>query len=45
MLKDIEKQHRGKQVSDETYSKLKSEFKQQAVAVMQKLESFTEEKK
>ena len=45
MLKDIEKQHRGKQISDETYSKLKAEFKQQAVAVMQKLESFTEEKK
>ena len=42
MLKDIEKQHRSKQISDETYSKIKSEFKQQAVIVMQKLEEHSE---
>ena len=41
MLKDIEKQHRGKQISDETYTKLKSEYKQHAVTVMQKLEDIT----
>jgi hypothetical protein len=41
MLKDIEKQHRSKQISDETYTKLKSEYKQYAVTVMQKLEDIT----
>ena len=41
LLKDIEKQHRSKQISDETYTKLKSEYKQLAVAVMQKLEDGT----
>lgn len=44
MLKDIEKQHRGKHISDETYSKLKNDFKQQAVAVMQKLEDISGKK-
>lgn len=37
-LKDIEKQHRSKNISDETYNKLKEEYKQQAVNVMKKLE-------
>ena len=45
MLKDIEKQHRGKQISDEAYSKIKNEFKQQAVTVMQKLEEKKGKKK
>jgi hypothetical protein len=44
MLKDIEKQHRGKQISDDSYSKIKTEFKQQAVSVMQKLDDIKEEK-
>jgi hypothetical protein len=44
MLKDIEKQHRGKQISDETYTKLKSEYKQHAVIVMQKLQNIMEKK-
>lgn len=40
ILKDLEKQHRSKTVSDETYNKLKDEYKQQAVDVMKKLEKF-----
>ena len=38
LLKDIEKQYRSKSISDDTYSKLKEEYKQQAVEVMRKLE-------
>jgi len=38
VLKDIEKQHRSHSISDDTYTKLKEEFKQQAVTVMKKLE-------
>jgi len=38
ILKDIEKKHRAKEISDETYQKLKEEFKQQAVDVMKKLD-------
>jgi hypothetical protein len=38
LLKDIEKQHRAKKLSDETYNKLKEEYKQQAVEAMRKLE-------
>jgi len=38
LLKDVEKKHRSKDISDETYNKLKEEYKQQAVAVMKKLE-------
>ena len=38
LLKDIEKQHRSKDISDDTYNKLKGEYKQQAVEVMKKLE-------
>lgn len=38
LLKDIEKQHRSKDISDETYTKLKDEYKQQAVEVMKKIE-------
>ncbi len=37
-LKEIEKRHRGKQISDDTYHKLKDEFKQDAVESMKKLE-------
>ena len=38
LLKDIEKQHRSKQISDDTYHKLKEQYKQQAVETMKKLE-------
>jgi hypothetical protein len=38
ILKDIEKQHRAKQISDDTYDKLKDIYKQQAVETMKKLE-------
>ncbi|MBA7493656.1 hypothetical protein ES702_04216 [subsurface metagenome] len=39
LLKDLEKQHRSKTVSDDTYNKLKEEYKQQAVDAMKKLEN------
>jgi len=38
LLKDIEKQHRSKIISDDTYHKLKEQYKQQAVETMKKLE-------
>ena len=38
ILKDIEKQHRSKQISDDTYHKLKEQYKQQAVEAMKKIE-------
>jgi CHASE3 domain sensor protein len=38
VLKDVEKQHRNKDISDDTYSKLKEEYKQDAVEVMKKLD-------
>jgi hypothetical protein len=38
LLKDLEKQYRAKSVSDETYTKIKDEYKQQAVDVMKKLD-------
>jgi hypothetical protein len=39
ILKDIEKQHRSKQISDDTYHKLKGQYKQQAVEIMRILEN------
>lgn len=39
ILKDVEKKHRAKEISDSTYTKLKEEYKQQAVDVMKKLEN------
>ena len=38
VLKDIEKKHRSKDISDDTYNKLKEEYKQQAVEVMKKID-------
>ena len=38
LLKDLEKQYRGHSISDESYSKIKDEYKQQAVDVMKKLD-------
>ncbi len=37
-LKDIEKRHRAKEISDDTYHKLREQYKQQAVETMKKLE-------
>ncbi len=38
ILKDIEKQHRAKQITDDTYHKLKDQYKQEAVEAMKQLE-------
>lgn len=38
LLKDLEKQYRSKQISDDTYHKLKEHYKQQAVEAMKKLD-------
>jgi len=38
LLKEVEKQHRAKQISDDTYHKLKDQYKQEAVDAMKKLE-------
>jgi hypothetical protein len=38
LLKDIEKQHRAKQISDDTYHKLKERYKQEAIEAMKQLE-------
>jgi hypothetical protein len=38
LLKDLEKQYRAKSISDETYTKIKDEYKQDAVEVMKKLD-------
>jgi hypothetical protein len=38
LLKDLEKQHRSKQISDDTYNKIKEQYKQQAVEAMKKIE-------
>lgn len=38
VLKEIEKKHRDKKISDETYEKLKTHYKQQTVDIMSNLE-------
>ena len=38
VLKDIEKKHRAKEISDNTYHKLKDKYKQEAVEAMRQLE-------
>lgn len=38
LLKELEKQYRAKSISDETYTKLKEEYKQQAVVTMKKMD-------
>ena len=38
LLKDIEKKHRAKGISDDTYHKLKERYKQEAVEAMKQLE-------
>ncbi len=43
LLKDIEKKHRAKKISDETYHKLKDIYKNDAVDTMKKIEDIKEE--
>jgi uncharacterized membrane protein (DUF485 family) len=38
LLKDVEKQHRSKEISDDTYHKLKEHYKNEAVETMKKLD-------
>ena len=38
LLKEVEKQHRANQISDDTYHKLKERYKQEAVEAMKQLE-------
>jgi len=38
LLKELEKRYRAKTISDETYTKLKEEYKAQAVDTMRRLE-------
>lgn len=38
LLKDLEKRHRSKHISDDTYNKIKEQYKQQAVETMKKIE-------
>jgi hypothetical protein len=45
LLKDLEKQHRAKKISDDTYNKIKEQYKQEAVDTMKKLENFKSEVK
>jgi len=45
LLKDVEKQHRSKDISDDTYHKLKEQYKQDAVITMKKLEDMKSEVK
>ncbi len=41
LLKDVEKQHRSKEISDETYHKIKEHYKNEAVETMKKLEDIS----
>ena len=45
LLKDIEKQHRAKKISDDTYNKIKEHYKNEAVDAMRRLEDFESEVK
>ena len=45
LLKDLEKQHRAKKISDETHNKLKEHYKQQAVETMRKIDDIKSEDK
>ena len=38
LLKELEKKHRAKQISDDTYHKLKEQYKSETVDAMKKLE-------
>ncbi len=43
ILKEIEKQHRSNKITDDTYSKLKEQYKNEAVDTMKKLEDMDSE--
>lgn len=43
LLKDIEKRHRAKKISDDTYNKLKDHYKNEAVETMKKMEDMKSE--
>ncbi len=43
LLKELEKKHRNKKISDDTYSKLKERYKNEAVDAMKKLEDMKSE--
>jgi hypothetical protein len=45
LLKDLEKQHRAEKISDDTYNKIKEQYKQEAVDTMKKQENFKSEVK
>jgi hypothetical protein len=45
ILKEIEKQHRSKHISDDTYHKLKEQYKNEAVEAMKKLDDMKSRKK
>jgi len=44
ILKDLEKQYRAKEISDDTYHKIKEQYKQEAVETMKKLDDITKSK-
>jgi hypothetical protein len=44
LLKDLEKQYRAKEISDDTYHKLKEQYKQETVETMKKLDDMTKSK-
>ena len=44
LLKDLEKQYRTKEISDDTYHKIKEQYKQEAVETMKKLDDITKSK-
>lgn len=44
LLKDLEKQYRAKEISDDTYNKLKEQYKQETVETMKKLDDITKSK-
>jgi hypothetical protein len=44
LLKDLEKQYRAKEISDDTYHKLKEQYKQEAVETMKKLDDMKKSK-
>jgi len=44
LLKDLEKQYRAKEISDDTYHKIKEQFKQEAIETMKKLDDMMKSK-
>jgi hypothetical protein len=44
LLKDLEKQYRAKEISDDTYHKIKEQYKQETVETMKKLDDISKSK-